>query len=424
MPHKAVTHCCPCKLESPPYLLYIMVRVQVKAGLLHLFSALIACGLVAAILLIGRAIAIDFEQSTLSSTAPEMFSLKNQGLAFQRAAASAPDVLPLYGSSELLLAPVAADRAGNFFREAPTGFQVSPVGKPGATTLTILQKIGALGFALRGKKVAISLSPEWFFMLSPRSDWYEGNFSQLAANEIAFGSSLDFELKRKIAARMLQFPRTLHKDPLLEFALRRLASGSRLDRVLFCALWPIGKAQDALLQLQDHFAALRYSFRNAKRAPNGHSEMLNWPELIAKVAEPKIARQDENKEDATKLAKQTIPPWREAGFVARVNAAPEWIDFELLLRALTEIHAEPLLLSMPIAGQDFDQEGVSRTARETYYKKLRMLAHQYHFFLVDFEDHDEDRAFLDRQQNHLTGKGWIFYNRVLDDFFHDRVPRT
>jgi hypothetical protein len=47
----------------------------------------------------------------------------------------------------------------------------------------------------------------------------------MAATEMVFGTALDLVLKRDIAARMLQFPETLEQRPLLEFALRRLASG-------------------------------------------------------------------------------------------------------------------------------------------------------------------------------------------------------
>ena len=53
----------------------------------------------------------------------------------------------------------------------------------------------------------------------------------------------DFGLKRDIAARMLQFPETLEERPFLEFALRRLASGQLLDRIVFCALWPAGRCR-------------------------------------------------------------------------------------------------------------------------------------------------------------------------------------
>jgi hypothetical protein len=57
---------------------------------------------------------IHLEHATLFSTAPEVFFLKNQGLAFQRAAARAPNVLPIYGSSELIV-PAVPEKGNNFF---------------------------------------------------------------------------------------------------------------------------------------------------------------------------------------------------------------------------------------------------------------------------------------------------------------------
>src|SRR5438876_11461248 len=102
---------------------HIMARADAGTRTPHLFSALIACALTAAILWAGRVLAVHLEHSTLPAIASEVFPLKNQGLAFQRAAVRAPDVLPIYGSSELIH-PIP-DRSSAFFRTAPTGFQVS-----------------------------------------------------------------------------------------------------------------------------------------------------------------------------------------------------------------------------------------------------------------------------------------------------------
>src|SRR5437762_12350818 len=118
-----------------------MSCARARQGTPHLFSGLIASGLAAAVLFSAEIVAVHLEHTTLPSTAPELFPLKNQGLAFQRAAASAVDVLPLYGSSELIFPPIP-EKASNFFRTAPTGFQVSPVGHGGTTLLIILQKVG------------------------------------------------------------------------------------------------------------------------------------------------------------------------------------------------------------------------------------------------------------------------------------------
>jgi D-alanine transfer protein len=393
-----------------------------RIGTPHLFSGVIAAVLAGAVLAGGLIGAIRLEHRALPWTAPKVFPLKNQGLAFQRAAAHESDVLPLYGSSELIMGPIS-QRGGYFFRNAPTGFELSPVGKPGATMMTILQKIAALASDLRGKKVAISLSPGWFLMPGERMDWYEGNFSPLVANEVAFGTALDFELKREIASRMLQFPSTLEKSPLLEFALRRLSSENWIDRVVFCAVWPVGRMSTAALELQDHFAAVNhilYATRNARlrRPPMPHRRKLSAKTPGANTA-PQVKI-----EKTSALVTPKAAGSRDKEFVTRVSKAPAWIDLELLLRTLSKIDAKPLLISMPMDGQFYDQQGVSRLAREAYYKRLRVLAQQYHVALVEFEKYDEDPAFLDSQHTHLTGKGWMFYDRALDDFFHGRVARN
>jgi D-alanine transfer protein len=278
-----------------------MLRAHPRQGMPYLFAGLIACGLVAAVLFGAQMVALRLEHSTILSTAPELFPLKNQGLVFQRAAAQAPNVLPLYGSSELTAVPVP-ERAQIFFRTAPTGFEVSPVGAGGMPPLIILQKLGALGSALRGKKLAISLSPRLTAHAAGRKA-YEGNFSLMAASEMVFDTALDFELKRQIASRMLECSSIVAKSPLLEFALRRLASRRRLDRLTFCALWPMGKVQNMVLELQDHFAALAYIQHKIKPAPQQDPEIIDWSKLLVNASALKPTDGDKTN-TSSKVAEQ------------------------------------------------------------------------------------------------------------------------
>jgi D-alanine transfer protein len=396
-----------------------MASARTDQGIPHLFSGLIASGLVVAVLLAGEVVAVHREHATIHATAPELFELKNQGVAFQRAAARAPNVLLLYGSSELTAVPVP-ERANIFFRTAPTGFQVSPVGAGGMPPLIISEKVAALGSDLRGKKLAISLSPG--LTAHPGRRAYEGNFSLMAASETVFGTALDFRLKRQFASRMLECPSTLKKNPLLGFAVRRLASHRWPDHAVFLALWPIGELQNAVLELQDHFTASNYIRHKIKPAAPFHPEKPDWPNLIAKVSALK-ATDDDKTTRSSSLAEQIAPGSREVEFRTRMDEGEGWIEFELLLRTLASVRARPLLLSMPMAGEFYDQTGISRSARESYYKRLRTLAQRYHFALVEFKGHDEDAAFLYRHASHLTAKGWIYYDRALDDFFHGRPPR-
>ncbi len=142
-----------------------------------------------------------------------------------------PDLLVLYGSSELV--KEMPNNASQFFQDYPTGFRVFPVGKPGTTSLAVLQKIAAVGADIRGHKVAYSISPGWFFTEVFDPTYYEGNFSELQAYELAFNRHLSHDLKRDIARRMLEFPKTVENRRLLEFALRRLAGDTAIDRLLY-----------------------------------------------------------------------------------------------------------------------------------------------------------------------------------------------
>jgi len=165
------------------------------------------------------------------STAPELFRLKNQGLAFQPAVVRAPNVLPLYGTSELIT-PSIPERASLFFRSAPTGFQVSPVGGACANLLVMLQKVGALGSDLRGKKTRHLAFTRLVFEGQVGAEGLRGEFFADGSEQMIFDTALNFELKRDIASRMLKCSSTLEGRPLLRFAVRRLASGGWLDRIV------------------------------------------------------------------------------------------------------------------------------------------------------------------------------------------------
>ena len=140
-----------------------------------MWGAAAAASLLALLLVFGSYYAKWFEREHLSALTPLLAQgrevteekvlgsiehLKNQGVALQQRAWERPDLLPIYGSSELVKR--IPDKSSVFFQHYPTGFAVFPVGKAGATSLILLQKIAAMGPVVRGRQVAISLSPSWF----------------------------------------------------------------------------------------------------------------------------------------------------------------------------------------------------------------------------------------------------------------------
>ncbi len=103
-----------------------------------------------------------------------------------------------------------------------------------------------------------------------------------------------------------------------------------------------------------------------------------------------------------------------------MDRAREWTDIELLMRTLKELHAAPLFLSMPVEDVRLEVYGISNDSRLAYMARMNALAAKYQIPLADFRDHEADNSFMVDFLDHLSGEGWLFYDKALDDFFHDR----
>jgi D-alanine transfer protein len=357
------------------------------------------------------------ERRHVASLASDLSDPKLQGLAIQREAFSRPDLLVLYGSSELVRqVPLMA---AEFFQDYPTGFRVFPVGKAGTSQLAVLQKLAAVGKSLRGCKVALSLSPSFFFEDHVDREWYEGNFSALQARELVFSSNLSFALKRDAARRLLAYPETLDDHWLLNGTLHRLARGTMLDRGVYYAAWPLGQMENLVGRIQDHFEAAIHiiGLPSAPEQPR-RIRPLNWDEYARRA--DALSHNLAAKAKAAPPLTQRPKGSRDDQFLARLKKATEWTDFDLTLRALRELGAQPLLLSMPVHAKDLEAVGVSPKARAAFSAQLQLVASQYQAPLVYFRTHEDDPAFFADHFDHLGAKGWIYYNKTLDDFFHGR----
>ena len=369
----------------------------------------------------------------------QLAPVKNQGTALQQAALDTGCLLPVYGSSELnLLQPYTRPfHPTILFHDRPTGFTIFPVGKAESTCLIILQKLASLGPALQGRKVAISLSPCWFFArLTIRPDAYAGNFSDLHSGELAFDTRLSLRLRQDAARRMLQFPVTLANRPLLRFAFENLANGSPSSLACYHAVLPLGIMHNAMLRYQDHLSVVCYLWQHTLNTSSPISPRSDkppdWPTLHRQADAVYRAHSDNNQfglanekwtgtiHDETLRLKNIRT---DEAFLSTLERSQEWNDLELLLRELNELGARPLLLSMPIHGGWYDYCGVTYARRRAYYEKLRGISAHYQVPVVDFADHDADRSFSRDPAGHLAPSGLLYYGQVLDGFFHDAITR-
>ncbi len=365
----------------------------------------------------------EWEHHYIHALAPEFYDVKLQGVALQKEAFAQPDLLVLYGSSELVRE--MPNNATQFFQDYPTGFGIFPVGKPGATSLSILQKIASVGKDIRGRKVAFSISPGWFFTKEFDPKYYEGNFSELQASEVAFSSVLSSDLKRDVARRMLAYPRTFNHRALLKFVLNRLAGDTFWDHCLYWTVWPLGKLHNAVGRLQDHLEVAIHILDEDEHldvvtASSRSGHHLIWNDLLKRAA--RFANSTALQAKRNEVVRRHLPrASRDKTFIQTMETANEWTDVELLMRTFKELGAEPLFLSMPIEDIRLEVYGISPEARSAYVDRIDGLAKQYDIPLLDFHEYEKDPAFLVDFLDHLSGKGWLYYNKALDDFFHGHV---
>ncbi len=352
------------------------------------------------------------------------FTQKIHGRALQAEALRHPDLLLALGSSELNQDDNSYSGA-QVFQRYPTGFTVFTAGLGGRSAIHMLQDVAALGSsALRGRKVVVVMAASYFFdRLKVGPGGYDHNFSRLHAYALAFGGELGADVVRAAARRMLEYPETLDKDPLLAFALAQLARDGPAGRALYWAAWPLGKLGELILRLQDHGETVTAIWRQRQLRPDVSRvpAAIDWPALLSQ-AEGEDSR-DPNHSLARIVRTGGAPAGQRAAaavVLQRLQQSAEWSDVDLLLRALRTLGAEVLYLSPPAAGTFYDSLGVSREARmRLYYDRLHELGRRYGVTVLTFADFDEDETFLWDTVGHPSRKGWVLYAQALDRFYHD-----
>lgn len=359
-----------------------------------------------------------------------------RGSAVQRQIFGLPHCLPIYGSSELdILQPTRADL---FFHGGGSGLRAEVIGKPGDRCLVMLQELAALGEAVRGKKVAIFLSPTWF--QSHPEDGRRGHrraaviFSPQQAGRTLLAGALQPSTRRAIAARLLDYDEVVRdRSPLVLQALLGLRAPAWPERGRFFLVLPLLALQNGILGFQDrlHQTVLMYNhpevLRTAGRSYRLRRKENDWPQILADV--DRAARKHPAAVTFGKHHKPLAPadgpeafateppsPRPDEEFLARLAGSAEWGDLDLLLRTLHELGARPLLINQPINGPASDRLGISPAARRRYYDRVAGIAARHRVPLGDFSAEEEDPAFF-RDPVHPSAKAWVLYDRALAEFY-------
>ena len=362
------------------------------------------------------------------------------GIAVQRQVFREPDLLPVYGSSELT--QPQWNRADEFFGNHPSGFGAFLIGNPGETCLMIATKLAAAGPEAQGKKVVVFLSPGWF--LAPELDHrgFGVNFSPLHAGIFAFESPLSAPLKQALARRLLDYPEIISQSPLLDHALRRLAENTPLAYGQLDLLAPLGALYDRTLRESDYgkLAFWWWQINHGKHplAPAEPDDPLPPPRTVPIHWQERIDQEDMTYRRQRPLTSYSTGPktgfdkfgeqlFRDKQhpetppdeiFARELAVSKEWTDLELLLRVAEEKSMRVLLVCQPINLQFSQLQGLTPRSSTLLYDRMKAVAATHRVQLDLFPDQARDPHFY-RDCIHPSAKAWVTYDRQLDSFYHE-----
>ncbi|HVB10043.1 MAG TPA: D-alanyl-lipoteichoic acid biosynthesis protein DltD, partial [Bacillota bacterium] len=227
-----------------------------------ILAALIAAVIAVIGLMAVQAYALRLAESDLAQTAAAPLPIKFETLTFQRAALATSGELPIYGSSELFCCG-QPDLPTQFFAHAPTGFQPFAVGRAGTGDLMFLESFGALGHAVQGKRLVLSVSPQWYYGSAGITAGYDGNFSPEVAEVFTYDAPLPLPLREAAAKQMAAHPATLKGQGLLRLGVQALAAG---NLVAYDALIPAGRLDAWAQEVKDAWQTIQF-VGGGNRAP-------------------------------------------------------------------------------------------------------------------------------------------------------------
>jgi poly-D-alanine transfer protein DltD len=393
--------------------------------------------------------AVDWLTPHARALAVKPFLAKTQHLAFQEAALRDPRLLLVFGTSELYCCADGYNAPYLFWHE-PQGFAVYAAGVPVTGDLFFAETFAALGHALAGKKVVLSDSPWYSNPQGVGRGAYDHTFSPEIAEAFAFTSPIPLSLREAIAQRMLAYPETLRRLPLLRAAIEDLAGGSAIDLLAYYALEPVGHLAAWIADLRGAYEAVRFvrDHPSLERPVPVRPHAIDWLGLLAAADRASRASTDNNpfgilRRDWTRCVDiEPGRPWcrralrlyrsgrsnREggvypypSGWVETTLGSPAWTDLRLALEVLREEHAQALAYLIPLQGRYDDYTDLSWPARRVLYLQYTAVAQQEGALVTTFSHHDEDPYFVD-SFGHFNARGWVIVDYTLLLFWQGWLP--
>ncbi|HHP9971761.1 TPA: D-alanyl-lipoteichoic acid biosynthesis protein DltD, partial [Listeria monocytogenes] len=338
----------------------------------------------------------------------------------QKKALQEGNYLPIYGSSELSrVDPFHPSVVSKKYNQGYTPFLL---GRPGTQSLSHFLDVNALGDDLKGKKVAVVLSPQWFQPKGVSDPSFGANFSPLHAYKFALEDTKNTPERRYAAKRLLSF-QVVQSDSTLKKLLENIVAKGPKKPHDPKLLNITGNIELKILERKDDLESKYIIGSKQDRVNKGLKEL---PETLDYQKLDELAKETGERSTGNnpfqvkehyyqKKIKPIEGKLKNSRKDLRYDQSPEFADLQLLMDAFKKAGADVIFINPPINGKWIDYIGMDKQGLDDYYAKTKEQIESQGFRYYSLEEYQNDAFFLE-DPIHLSWRGWVKIDQVLADF--------
>lgn len=316
------------------------------------------------------------------------------------------DGILTFGTSELYISsPLVNQCPQKVFGESVSGVDMTYVGEAFDQSLWQAIAAGAYAPSSKNRKVALMLSPQWFFKGNGQQSKLSSKFSYQLYKGFLENDSISDDTKAYVRQRL----ETLGVEGT------QIAAAN--DDTFVDAINDAAYQFSNDLRIRSKIDALvKGSPKNSQvRSAGEPTGEPDWNALLSDAqaqGEQSCTNNDFGIHDAYWDKNSQYESEQNQDFV---HADDEWADFQCFLKVCKEAGLEPLVVILPMHGSWYDEMGVTSDTRAQFYDQARSLCDEAGVAYADFSSCEYEKYFL-CDTVHPGWIGWVRIEHAVYDF--------
>lgn len=282
--------------------------------------------------------------------------------------------------------------------------------------------LAAIGNDIPNKKAVIFLSPSWFKKNGVSDRAYSSRFSEITYLEMLKNKDLSEKTKKYMMDRTNKLlkadPPTLKRVELYNrvYLGENLSLGDKVSYKILKGF--LSEKSIESIVMQGKLAGLK---ENTNKDLT--DKPIDWQGYLEKATlngekhqSNKFFMNERKYKHYAKLKKKKGGGSELYPSKFTFSDSPEYDDLKCFLDVCKELNIEPMVVMLPVNGYLYDYRGYEKADRDVYYDNIRNITSKYNVDLSDLSDHEYTKYFFE-DGVHLSGKGWVFVNEAIYDFY-------